>query len=248
MTVTDTELDALRDERARETVERCWSGSRFYRERLEAAGAEPGDIRGVADLERLPILLGKDDERELQERSREELGHPFGEHLTVPVEDVVAVASTSGTTGHADLLRLHGRGRRDDRRALGSRVRLRRRPPRRHGAARLRALDVPRRRPRRAGARADGRAPRPRRRRGRLGAPLARRRPRRAHASSRARPPTRRTSPSRRRSSSAARPTSSGSRSSPAPASRALASPTSARRSQRRSARRSTTCSAARTA
>jgi phenylacetate-CoA ligase len=97
--VTDTELDALRDERARDTVERCWGGSRFYRERLEAAGAERGDIRGVADLERLPILLGKDDERELQERSRAELGHPFGEHLTAPLEDVVAVASTSGTTG-----------------------------------------------------------------------------------------------------------------------------------------------------
>ena len=99
MSVDTTEIETLRDARARETVERCWTGSRFYRERLEAAGVEPGDVKGVADLERIPILLGKDDERELQERSREELGHPFGEHLSVPVEDVVAVASTSGTTG-----------------------------------------------------------------------------------------------------------------------------------------------------
>ena len=99
MSVDTTELETLRDTRARETVERCWTGSRFYRGRLEAAGVEPGDVKGVADLERIPILLGKDDERELQERSREELGHPFGEHLSVPVEDVVAVASTSGTTG-----------------------------------------------------------------------------------------------------------------------------------------------------
>jgi phenylacetate-CoA ligase len=53
----------------------------------------------VADLERLPVLLGKDDERELQERSRSELGHPFGEHLCVDAAEVVAVASTSGTTG-----------------------------------------------------------------------------------------------------------------------------------------------------
>ena len=99
MSVDTIELETLRDTRARETVERCWTGSRFYRGRLEAAGVEPGDVKGVADLERIPILLGKDDERELQERSREELGHPFGEHLSVPVEDVVAVASTSGTTG-----------------------------------------------------------------------------------------------------------------------------------------------------
>lgn len=93
------QLAALRDERARETVRRCHESSRFYRERIDAAGAEPGDIRTVADLERLPILLGKDDERELQERSRLELGHPFGEHLCVPTHQVVAVASTSGTTG-----------------------------------------------------------------------------------------------------------------------------------------------------
>jgi phenylacetate-CoA ligase len=94
-----TDLDALRDERARETVRYCFEHSRFYRARLEAAGAEPGDIRSVADLERLPILLAKDDERELQERSRAELGHPFGEHLCAPLQRVVSVASTSGTTG-----------------------------------------------------------------------------------------------------------------------------------------------------
>ena len=93
------QLSALRDDRACETVARCWDGSAFYRTRLQAAGAEPGDITSVADLERLPVLLGKDDERELQERSRSELGHPFGEHLCAPLDDVVAVASTSGTTG-----------------------------------------------------------------------------------------------------------------------------------------------------
>ncbi len=93
------QLSALRDERARETVARCFEGSAFYRGKLKAAGVEPGDIASVADLERLPVLLGKDDERELQERSRNELGHPFGEHLCAPLDDVVAVASTSGTTG-----------------------------------------------------------------------------------------------------------------------------------------------------
>jgi len=93
------QLSALRDERVRETVARCFGLSAFYRGKLLAAGAEPGDVTSVADLERLPVLLGKDDERELQERSRHELGHPFGEHLCAPVEDVVAVASTSGTTG-----------------------------------------------------------------------------------------------------------------------------------------------------
>ena len=94
-----TALAAVRDELTQQTVRYCWENSAFYRERLRAVGAEPGDIRTVTDLERLPILLAKDDERELQERSRQELGHPFGGHLCAPVDDVVAVASTSGTTG-----------------------------------------------------------------------------------------------------------------------------------------------------
>ena len=92
-------LAALRDRLAVETVRYCHDRSDFYRARLRAAGAEPGDVRGVADLGRLPILLTKDDERELGERSLAENGHPFGEHLCAPLEDVVAVSSTSGTTG-----------------------------------------------------------------------------------------------------------------------------------------------------
>jgi phenylacetate-CoA ligase len=88
-----------RDARVRATVEACYAGSDFYRSRLERLGVEPGDIRGVDDLERLPVLLGKEDERELQERSRATAGHPFGDHLCVDPAEVVAVASTSGTTG-----------------------------------------------------------------------------------------------------------------------------------------------------
>ncbi|MCW3067172.1 MAG: phenylacetate--CoA ligase family protein [Solirubrobacterales bacterium] len=97
---TSTEaLAPRRDELARATVATCYERSSYYRSRLQDLGVEPGDIAGVADLERLPVLLGKEDERELQERSRTELGHPFGEHLCVDAADVVAVASTSGTTG-----------------------------------------------------------------------------------------------------------------------------------------------------
>jgi phenylacetate-CoA ligase len=88
-----------RDARVRATVEACYAGSAFYRSRLERLGVEPGDIRGVDDLERLPVLLGKEDERELQEQSRATAGHPFGDHLCVDPAEVVAVASTSGTTG-----------------------------------------------------------------------------------------------------------------------------------------------------
>ncbi len=93
------DLAAERDRLARETVALCHARSAYYRDRLAQLGVDPREIGGVDDLERLPVLLGKDDERELQERSRHEQGHPFGEHLCVDPAEVVAVASTSGTTG-----------------------------------------------------------------------------------------------------------------------------------------------------
>jgi phenylacetate-CoA ligase len=82
-----------------EAVRYCRDHSEHYRTRLAAAGAEPEEIDSVEALGRLPIMLEKADEVELQARSRETLGHPFGEHLCAPIEDVVGVASTSGTTG-----------------------------------------------------------------------------------------------------------------------------------------------------
>lgn len=93
------QLDRLRDERVRETVSYCYERSPYYRRKLDELGVAPAEIRGVDDLERLPILLTKEDERELQERSRAELGHPFGEHLCAVPAEIVSVSSTSGSTG-----------------------------------------------------------------------------------------------------------------------------------------------------
>jgi phenylacetate-CoA ligase len=82
-----------------EAVRYCRDNSEYYRSRLADAGAEPEDIDSTEALGQLPIMLQKADEADLQQRSRTELGHPFGEHLCAPLEKVVAVASTSGTTG-----------------------------------------------------------------------------------------------------------------------------------------------------
>lgn len=89
----------LVDELVSATVRCCWERSAFYRDRLRDLGVGPGDIRTADDLNRLPVILDKEAERTLQERSLSEAGHPFGDHLCVPLEGVVAVSSTSGTTG-----------------------------------------------------------------------------------------------------------------------------------------------------
>lgn len=87
------------DERVRETVRYCTENSTYYRSKLEEVGVEPGDIRTLDDLERLPVLLTKTNEVEEGQRTISEFGHPFGDYLCAPIEDVVAVNSTSGTTG-----------------------------------------------------------------------------------------------------------------------------------------------------
>ncbi|HET7876819.1 MAG TPA: phenylacetate--CoA ligase [Methylomirabilota bacterium] len=60
----------------------------LYRERLRAAGVSAGELRSLADLRRLPFTV-KDDFRAT---------YPFG-LLSVPMEDVVRLHASSGTTG-----------------------------------------------------------------------------------------------------------------------------------------------------
>lgn len=80
-------------------VRYCYEGSEYYRSRLDAVGAQPEDIDSLEALAGLPVFLDKATEAESQRRSREHLGHPFGEHLCAPIDSVVGVSSTSGTSG-----------------------------------------------------------------------------------------------------------------------------------------------------
>lgn len=50
------ELARVQDRRVRALVAHAWRETAYYREWLKAAGAEPGDIRGAADLARLPVI------------------------------------------------------------------------------------------------------------------------------------------------------------------------------------------------
>lgn len=75
------------------TVRHAYEGSSFYRENLEAAGVRPGDIRTLADLQKLPFTTGED--------IRD--GYPFP-FRAVPFEQIVRIHSSSGTTGKRKIL------------------------------------------------------------------------------------------------------------------------------------------------
>lgn len=81
-------LEALQVKRLRALVERVYSTVPFYRSQMDAMGVRPDHIRGLDDLKLLPFTT-KEDLRE---------NYPFG-LFTVPLERVIRVHASSGTTG-----------------------------------------------------------------------------------------------------------------------------------------------------
>ncbi len=72
-----------------ETVERVYHNVPFYRRKMHALGIEPGDIRGIEDLSKLPFTT-KQDLRD---------NYPY-ELFAVPQNEIVRLHASSGTTGH----------------------------------------------------------------------------------------------------------------------------------------------------
>lgn len=93
------EISALQVRKLRRQLRYCFDRSTYYRERFDAAGALPEDIRCIDDFRRLPVMMTKDDERASQAASLARHGHPFGMHLCAPVPDLLLTSTTSGTTG-----------------------------------------------------------------------------------------------------------------------------------------------------
>lgn len=82
------ELTALQLRRLQSTVAWVYERVPYYREALDARGVKPRDIRSLADVRLLPFT----DKTALRDT------YPFG-MFAVPLEQVVRVHSSSGTTG-----------------------------------------------------------------------------------------------------------------------------------------------------
>ena len=81
-------LKKLQSERLVKQVKHVYDNVKFYRDKMDAAGIKPEDIKSVDDLKLLPFIE-KDDLRDQ---------YPYG-LLGVPKSEVVRIQSTSGTTG-----------------------------------------------------------------------------------------------------------------------------------------------------
>ena len=87
------EMQALQGARLVKLVDRVYHNVAYYRKKMQAVGLEPGDIRGLEDLPKLPFTT-KDDLRDT---------YPFG-MFAVPNSQIVRIHASSGTTGKATVV------------------------------------------------------------------------------------------------------------------------------------------------
>ena len=82
------EMTALQSEKLVKQVKKVYEHVPFYRKKMQQKGVEPGDIRGIEDIGKLPFTTKEDLKN----------NYPFG-LLAVPQSEIVRVQGTSGTTG-----------------------------------------------------------------------------------------------------------------------------------------------------
>lgn len=81
-------LEAIQLRRLQSTLQRVYATVPFYRRQLDQAGVKPSDVKSLADLKRIPFTT-KQDLRD---------NYPFA-MFAVPMESVVRIHASSGTTG-----------------------------------------------------------------------------------------------------------------------------------------------------
>jgi phenylacetate-CoA ligase len=81
-------LEAIQLKRLQTTVARVYNTVPFYKKRFDEVGVKVDDVRSLDDLRRLPFTY-KDNLRD---------NYPFG-MFTVPMDDIVRIHASSGTTG-----------------------------------------------------------------------------------------------------------------------------------------------------
>jgi phenylacetate-CoA ligase len=86
-------LESIQLKRLQRLVTRVYEKVKPYREKMDAAGVKPEAIKSLADLQALPFTT-KNDLRD---------NYPFG-LFTVPLDEVVRVHASSGTTGKSTVV------------------------------------------------------------------------------------------------------------------------------------------------
>ncbi|NJD02963.1 MAG: phenylacetate--CoA ligase [Ruminiclostridium sp.] len=87
------EMSMAQSERLVNTVKKIYHNVPFYREKMQKKGLEPGDIKTVEDLSKLPFTY-KQDLRDT---------YPYG-MFAVPLSEIIRIHASSGTTGRQTVV------------------------------------------------------------------------------------------------------------------------------------------------
>ena len=92
-TMPRPELEAMQLERLKAMVKYAYENTVWYKRSFDEAGVKPEDIQTLADIAKFPFV------DKATERQTQHVGSFFGEMCSVPEEDVVFMATSSGSTG-----------------------------------------------------------------------------------------------------------------------------------------------------
>jgi phenylacetate-CoA ligase len=98
MTMDTKEREKIQLEKLKKQLRYEYDTSLFYRERIEAAQINPEKLKSLEEVQKIAVFT-KDEHRKSQEESLKQFGHPYGLHVCAPMDKVVLVSATSGTTG-----------------------------------------------------------------------------------------------------------------------------------------------------
>lgn len=105
-TMPAEKMKDLQWKRLKKQLKYNYQNSIYYREeKFKKVGLTPDDVRSFDDFQQIPVMT-KDEHRRTQEESLQQFGHPYGLITCAPVEKIVRINSTSGTTGQPTLYTL----------------------------------------------------------------------------------------------------------------------------------------------
>ncbi|MEK7354032.1 MAG: phenylacetate--CoA ligase family protein [Chloroflexota bacterium] len=93
-TLPREKMEQLQLKKFREIFKWAYERSKFYHQFYSAAGIEPADIKTIKDLARVPKL-----EKSMMRAIQGKEPYPYGDILSMPLEQVTEYHQTSGTTG-----------------------------------------------------------------------------------------------------------------------------------------------------
>lgn len=94
------EIREIQFDKLKKQVAYVYERAPFYQRKFKSHGFEPGDLKTIEDLQKIPFM----EKKELRASQAE--APPLGTHMACDVSDVIRFHSTSGTTGHPTYIGL----------------------------------------------------------------------------------------------------------------------------------------------